>query len=154
MRNHVVDPETGCWRFTGCHTSNGYATIWQPSTSGGRGRMVSAHRLAYRLWVGPVPAGHQVDHVWARGCRHRDCVRPDHLEPVTPRENNLRSNNVSGANARKTHCAKGHAYTEDNIYWMKPRTPDGRPSRRCKECAKASTAAYFQRKRTATSGGG
>jgi hypothetical protein len=36
--------------------------------------------------VGPVPEGMELDHL----CRVHPCVNPEHLEPVTPRENKLR----------------------------------------------------------------
>jgi hypothetical protein len=55
-----------------------------------------AHRYAFELVHGPVPAGHTLDHrchtddlacAGGRRCRHRRCVRPDHLEPVTGADN-------------------------------------------------------------------
>ena len=35
---------------------------------------------------GPIPAGMVIDHL----CRNRNCVRPDHLEVVTPAQNTRR----------------------------------------------------------------
>jgi hypothetical protein len=60
----------------------------------------------YEAHFGPISAGLVIDHL----CRNRACVNPEHLEAVTPRENNLRSTSVSGLNARKTACPKGHPY--------------------------------------------
>lgn len=37
-----------------------------------------AHRLSYTHHVGPIPAGHELDHT----CEQRICVRPSHLQPV------------------------------------------------------------------------
>lgn len=37
--------------------------------------------------VGPIPEGMQIDHL----CLNRLCVRPSHLELVTPAENTRRS---------------------------------------------------------------
>jgi hypothetical protein len=73
------DPD-GCWLWTGTLRS-GYGRFRAD------GRLVQAHRYSYERAVGPIPADRQLDHL----CRVRRCVNPDHLEPVTPSENVLRS---------------------------------------------------------------
>ncbi|MHA6764687.1 HNH endonuclease signature motif containing protein [Streptacidiphilus sp. PAMC 29251] len=72
-------PELGpCWAWTGCmNTKTGYGVF------GGKGRTQLAHRNAYEYQLGPIPDGLVLDHL----CRRRSCVRPEHLEPVTQREN-------------------------------------------------------------------
>lgn len=96
----------GCWTWLGPVQSSGY----------GWGRVGNVRGLAHRLFYeeanGPIPDGLQIDHL----CRNRLCVRPDHLEAVTQRTNLLRGEGVAGANARKTHCPKGHPYDEQNTY--------------------------------------
>jgi hypothetical protein len=77
LRRTVVDPTTGCWLWTGARQSRGYASLWA------EGRSHLAHRLAFLLWVGPIPEGYEVDHL----CRTTTCVNPDHLEPVPPHVN-------------------------------------------------------------------
>lgn len=37
----------------------------------------------YEQEVGPIPTGHHIDHL----CRMTRCIRPSHLEAVTPTEN-------------------------------------------------------------------
>jgi hypothetical protein len=69
------------------------------------------HRAAYESEYGPIPHGLEIDHL----CRVTLCVNPDHLEAVTHQDNCLRGNGVSGINARKTHCIRGHRYTKDTI---------------------------------------
>lgn len=50
---------------------------------------------------------------------------------------------VGNANARKTHCAKGHEYTEENTY---RHGPDGR-YRMCCTCRRAEVRASYRRHR-------
>lgn len=45
-----------------------------------------AHRLAWELANGPIPGDLTIDHL----CREKRCVRVEHLELVTRRENTLR----------------------------------------------------------------
>ena len=72
LRRLRVVPGSWCIEFTGSKV-NGYGQVRRNN------RMVKAHRLAYELFVGPIPDGLQLDHL----CRNRACVRPDHLEPAT-----------------------------------------------------------------------
>jgi len=74
----------GCWYWTGAIGTGGYGRI---GTGEGK-RLEQAHRVAYELYVGPIPEGLHIDHL----CRTRSCVRPDHLEPVPQAENNRRAN--------------------------------------------------------------
>jgi hypothetical protein len=66
-----------CWTWFGTCNDGGYG---QTSWNGDR---MGAHKLAYRLRVGAIPDGLVIDHL----CRERRCVRPSHLEAVTPLEN-------------------------------------------------------------------
>lgn len=68
----------GCW-FWLASTRNGYGQIGQWS----KGTIDYAHRVAYEMLVGPIPAGLVLDHI----CRNPSCVNPAHLEPVTQAEN-------------------------------------------------------------------
>ena len=124
-RKYINTGPGGCWLWTAGKNEKGYGTF---SLDGEKRK---AHRVAYEQYVGPIPDGLEIDHL----CRHRGCVNPAHLEAVTHAENMAR-----GANAMKTHCARGHEYAGDNVY----RTPDGR--RDCRVCVAARGRAYRARK--------
>jgi len=102
-------PDLGpCWTWTGYTSGFGYGRVKLRS---GAQRTANAHRVFYECLVGPIPDGLQLDHL----CRVRNCVNPDHLEPVTQRENVLRGVGLSAVNARKTHCSQGHPLSGDNL---------------------------------------
>ena len=117
-----VEKTDTCWLWTAFVDQDGYGKFWDGE------QITFAHRVAYRLFVGPIPDGYQVDHVKERGCSHRNCVRPDHLEAVPPVVNNARSTSVSAKHGRKTHCVNGHEFTPENTY----ERPTG--GRHCREC--------------------
>jgi hypothetical protein len=133
----MVDKSGDCWLWTG--------VIYKRTGYGSVGRRGSAHRLAYILVVGPIPNGMHLDHL----CRVRHCVNPDHLEPVTPRENLLRGETHAARNAAKTQCFKGHELSGDNLRVNTWKNKDGeiRFRRKCRACAKEESAAsYLKRK--------
>lgn len=102
-QSHTVT-ESGCWEWTGAR-SDGYGHFTE------NGRQVKAHRRAYELVNGPIPAGLTIDHL----CRNRACINPSHLQSVTNRENILRGDGPTAENARKTHCPRGHLLDGDNL---------------------------------------
>ena len=76
-RLYAVEPN-GCWRWLGSITTVGYGHF----SIGGV--YYQAHRLLYILtFEKDVPDGLFLDHL----CRHRWCVNPGHLEPVTHQQN-------------------------------------------------------------------
>lgn len=112
----------GCLEWTGSKKPNGYGQFTAD------GRCYVAHRWLYEQRVGPIPAGMQLDHL----CRNRSCVRLEHLEVVTPRENQHRGDSFSGINARKTHCPKGHPFDAGNTIIRSNQRAGRRECRACK----------------------
>jgi HNH endonuclease len=133
LRKVVVDEDPdACWGWTAC-TTHGYGMFrFDDSRSG------QAHRFSYELFVGPIPDGIQVGHrchdksdcILGNDCPHRSCTNPKHLILQTPRENTLSGRTITALNVVKTHCVKGHEYTDDNTYWFGP----GKKHRSCRQC--------------------
>lgn len=116
----ALPDENGCMRWMAGKFPAGYGLIRVGTNQG-------AHRVSYELLVGPIPEGLQIDHL----CRVRDCVAPDHLEPVTGQENTRRGilSERRGAHERaKTHCRNGHPFIPENL------VNRSRPGRDCKIC--------------------
>lgn len=118
-----VDPcrTDGCMVWLGALNSNGYGTL-----------VVSGAGIqAHHFLVGKPPEGLEWDHVKERGCTHRNCIWPEHLELVTHRENVLRGTSPSSLNAMKTVCSEGHSFTPENTYVRNGARPGGRECRVC-----------------------
>ena len=127
MEKVIPEPNSGCWIFMGAVAKNGYGYL----CTGTHQSVGLAHRLAYEALVGPIPAGLHLDHK----CRVRCCVNPEHLEPVSCRENVLRGVSPSAVHARKMHCDRGHPFDEKNTY-----TVSTTGQRKCRECRRVRRA--------------
>lgn len=128
--SHVSpEPNSGCWIWTATGTRGGYGMFRTGTKRDGSNKL--AHRVAYVLLKGPIPHGLHLDHL----CRVRCCVNPDHLEPVTNKEN-CRRGNTGIACAAKTVCPAGHPYDLKNTAYHY-RGPDKTSVNRiCLECCK------------------
>lgn len=102
----------GCWMWQGyISKSGGYGVM-----SVG-GYPIRTHVVAYFLRRRTLPRlGREIEHT----CENRPCARWSHLADVSHAKNMER--------ARRTHCYKGHPYTEENTYRWKG-------SRCCRTCA-------------------
>jgi hypothetical protein len=117
-----------CWIWTGETDRHGYGRLRH------KNRKWGAHRLAWTLANGPIPAELTVDHL----CFNVLCCNPSHLRLLTHADNaaNQRS-------ARATHCTNGHEYTPDNTY-LRPARGGGQ--RDCRACIRDRVRRYRSRK--------
>lgn len=125
LLNREIDDE-GCWLWTRSRDQHGYGRLRISRTF-----VEKVYRLAYELWVGPIPDGLEIDHL----CRKPPCFNPTHLEAVTHGVNLVR------ARAAMTHCLRGHPFTSENTY------VSARGSRNCRTCRRLYDAEYRARKR-------
>ena len=127
---YVEVQSNGCWIWTG-HVvgSKGKRPIFRHTTRSIDPKMYGAV-WAYQHWNGPIPEGMELDHFV---CQNGMCVNPDHVEPVTPQENQARR--------RLKVCPSGHDLTGEEH-----RHPG---TKGCYTCAKIR-----QRQRYAASRGG
>lgn len=124
----------GCWLWQGTPHK---ARASDPGY--GRWGQKKAHRVAWEAKNGPVPEGLHLDHFF---CDTTMCVNPDHVRPVTIRENVYRGSNPSTFNLAKTHCKRGHELTPENLVKSKN-------GRRCLLCSRIHGAKQRQREKVA-----
>jgi HNH endonuclease len=99
--NSVLDLDTECWIWIGPRdkrpsTPYGKINVYED----GRTRTRQAHIVSYETFIGPVPAGHELDHTCVNGF----CIAPYHLEPVLP------AVNIERRDFRRVHTARSDAY--------------------------------------------
>ena len=110
----VLIVPSGHWYWTGSKGGNNYGRMTV------NGKYIGAHVVAYKLFKGLVPAGHDVHHE----CERTDCVNPEHLKAL-PEKEHVQLH-------LKTHCANGHLLTGANVYhWS------GNNARYCRACRRA-----------------
>lgn len=118
-----------CWIFTGSvNKRDGYGQF-NIKRDDGRWVTARAHRVAYTLWIGPIPEGHEVHH----RCQRVLCCNPVHLVPRTRDEH--------AAEHRRKFCRAGHPLCGDNLYT----SPHGR--RGCVECRRAAVRRYYHQQK-------
>lgn len=109
-----VNVATGCreWATKSKHIF-GYGKVYY------QGRSRDAHRVAWLVWCGPIPAGLYVCH----RCDNPSCIEPTHLFLGTNAEN-LSDCKQKGRNARGESCRQAKV-TEDDVRNIRNRRAKG-----------------------------
>lgn len=107
-----------CWEWNGSRHPSGYGKLLF------EGAYEYVHRVTYRVFLGPIPEGMELDHL----CRVRWCANPWHTEAVDHKVNMNRGNSPSALIRRTGMCAKG-------------RHPLGAPGHGCRDCSRESRSA-------------
>jgi hypothetical protein len=119
----IKKTESGCWVWTDSLDSAGYGRMKI------EGRLVPAHIISWSI-AHPhyIPQRYvkSLDHQ----CENHACVFVGCLVDTTHVANVMRGTGWGAANARKTHCLRGHEFTPKNT-----RMDNGGKSRRCRTCA-------------------
>lgn len=139
-----------CWLWLGSKSKDGYGQFILSARRGEKRIRIAPYRFIWEHINGPMPEGLEPDHT----CNNRQCVNPEHIEPVTHAENQRRSYqrgrkrihvDFAGGRKRGTHCPKGHEYTDSNTYY----TPHG--SVYCRECNRLACLVYQSKRKAALS---
>lgn len=139
-----VDKSAGdnsCWIWTGAGDQHGYGHIFD-------GRNRKATHVSWEIYNGiPFPEGMHACH----SCDNPRCVNPLHIWPGTRHENMQDSVKkgrfskpsdpfIAQINRNKTHCKRGHEYSDENTVLIKP------GKRECRICKKDRDRRYRERK--------
>jgi len=103
-----------CWRYLGGCNSLGYGKIYY------NGKNDKVHRISAHLYLG-FDLDSKLNVLHKPICNFRDCWNPEHLYIGTHMDN------MSDRSEAKTHCIRGHEFSEMNTSYY-------RGARICKAC--------------------
>ena len=108
------DKTTGCWVYQGHIDKDGYGQV----SDGSRTRQV--HRCMYEITNGPIQeglkAGHLCDDKYPKDCiLYRKCCNPDHIKPMTNKENIDRGYALGRATATSGSFTSAQTCGENNV---------------------------------------
>lgn len=100
-----VEKTDSCWLWTRSKNQYGYGTF-----SVGSDQRWLAHRYAWTVLVGQIPSGAELDHI----CHVHNCVNPEHLRPVTSKQNH---ENLNGAFVNSKTGIRGVSWDKGKGLW-------------------------------------
>lgn len=123
----MPEPNTGCFIWTGSLFTGDYGRMWV------RDKQIMAHRISYFIYKGKIPEDFVIDHI----CNNPSCINPEHLEAKTQKDNSNRCvGSPTTVNAQKTHCIRGHEFSDEN-------TKRGKNGRRCIKCTQKNQHDWY-----------
>jgi hypothetical protein len=124
-----VKQSDGCWQWDASLSAAGYAVFSSPWGNSG-------HIASYVIHKGPVPEGHQIDHL----CSNPSCTNPGHLDAVTPAQDAARKKIRNRWRGWNTHCRRGHLMDDHTTHWRS----NGK-GRQCRVCQRARQSEHAVR---------
>ena len=129
----VVDPDTGCWEWSGSKLKPGYGRFWL------NGKTRLAHRVHFHHVVGIKRNESEICHT----CHNPGCIRIAHLYEGDAKTNSDDKMEAGRCfNSNKTHCPLGHPYDGSNTI---VRVNGGRE---CRKCDLERVSKYYKTKKT------
>jgi len=104
LMSNIRISETCCWEWQRARTQDGYGIV-----SKRKNENVYAHRLAYEIFVGDIPAGYHILH----SCDNPCCCNPKHLRVGTNYDNVQDRQNKNRQAKGITHGR--HKFTENEV---------------------------------------
>jgi len=110
---YVINEETDCWEWTDYLNPDGYGRLQINKTS------IGAHRVAYELFIGPIPDGLFVLH----SCDNPPCVNPLHLFLGTTQDNT--QDKINKNRQQKGEADRYSKLTEQEVLEIRARYTTG-----------------------------